>query len=431
MLMKMPDAVLRQPGDMAPWWVVAYVACLPLPGIAEAILVLGALFTIARLLQLRAVGQATRLLTAEAWGLTSLLFLAYWVPQLIAAVDALDPGKAFGKSLSALRYLPFMWMVAIAVATPARRRITLGGMAVLAGLWCLDALVQPLWGGSLLAGALDGVRQGLGGSPLCPLDEVQAVGRFNGIFTECNPKLGQVLAALSPFVLLPLARGRGWWASGVLALGVVVMLTGSRAAWISYGLVVVMCGMRIIGWRGLAVLGCGGVLAACLLAWSVPGIGARIDATRVALEGTTAGADAALAGRGRIWSGALCMVAAHPINGVGVRGFRHAWEGCDPAPDAPAAWGEGPALHAHQLLLEILSETGLVGLLLWLAGAALAIRAWRYADAAARQRAQPAAIAASVALFPLNTHLAVYSAFWGGMILLLVALYAGSIAARK
>jgi len=33
-------------------------------------------------------------------------------------------------------------------------------------------------------------------------------------------------------------------------------------------------------------------------------------------------------------------------------------------------------------------------------------------------------------LFPFNTHLAFYSAFWGGLTLLLVALYAGSLLSR-
>jgi hypothetical protein len=33
-------------------------------------------------------------------------------------------------------------------------------------------------------------------------------------------------------------------------------------------------------------------------------------------------------------------------------------------------------------------------------------------------------------VFPLNTHLAFYSTFWGGVTLLLAALYAGSLLGR-
>ncbi|MDQ3038941.1 MAG: hypothetical protein M3R16_03950, partial [Pseudomonadota bacterium] len=84
-----------------------------------------------------------------------------------------------------------------------------------------------------------------------------------------------------------------------------------------------------------------------------------------------------------------------------------------------------------QIVLEVLSETGVSGLLLWLGGAAMALRAWRYADRMARERARPAMLALAVSVFPFNTHLAVYSTFWGGFVLLLAALYAGSLLNRE
>ena len=71
----------------------------------------------------------------------------------------------------------------------------------------------------------------------------------------------------------------------------------------------------------------------------------------------------------------------------------------------------------------------LLGLLLWLGGAALAWRAWRFASPEGRERARAPALALLVTVFPLNTHLAFYSTFWGGLTLLLAALYAGSLLA--
>lgn len=419
-----------RPGDKALWWVLAYVALLPLPGPAEVVLAAGAIFACVRLLQLRRQGGIAPLLSAEAWGLTCLLFLAYWLPQLLAAVDALDPGKAVGKAFSALRYLPFMWLVAIAVATAPRRRRLFTGLAVLALVWSLDALLQALLGSSPLFWSLDQLRTAVTGSPLCPPSEVQAVGRFNGVFSECNPKLGQVLAVLSPFLLLLAGKRRLLWCALALLCGLAVLLAGARAAWLSYGLVLLLSGHAVLGRRAVLALAAAGVAAVLLAAVLVPSVGERLQATAGLFSGQAQATDNALAGRGRIWSGAMCMVAGHPLNGVGVRGFRHAWDACDPAPQQPAAWGEGPALHAHQLVLEILAETGVLGLLCWLAGAALAIRAWRFAPAPARQRALPAAIAIAVAVFPFNTHLAVYSAFWGGITLMLAALYVGALQAR-
>ena len=96
--------------------------------------------------------------------------------------------------------------------------------------------------------------------------------------------------------------------------------------------------------------------------------------TTLALTAQPAGVDAALSGRSRIWSAALCMVREHPVNGVGARGFRDAFPACDPQPGSAGGLGRrAPALHAHQIVLEVLSETGVIGLLLWLAGAALAL----------------------------------------------------------
>ena len=121
------------------------------------------------------------------------------------------------------------------------------------------------------------------------------------------------------------------------------------------------------------------------------------------------------------------MIDAHPVNGVGIRGFRDAYAQYAAKDDFWLAHGQKGALHAHQIVLEILSETGLVGLVLWLMGLALAIRAWRWSLPAARTRARVPALALVVTAFPLNTSLAFYSTFWGGAFLLLLALFAGAL----
>ena len=83
-----PVASPAPPLKWAPAWVIACVAAWPAPGIAEGVLVLGALVTVVRLLQLRARGDASALLSAQAWALTSVLFFAYWMPQLLSVLDA-------------------------------------------------------------------------------------------------------------------------------------------------------------------------------------------------------------------------------------------------------------------------------------------------------------------------------------------------------
>ncbi len=415
----------------APFWVLAYVALWPLPGIAQGVLSLGALIAIGRLLYVRFRGGGA-LLSAQAWALTSVLFFAYWLPELFAAVDAIDRLEAFREVAVDLRFLPFLWLAAAAVADARGRRISFVGIAIVVGVWTLDALIQAISGVSPIFAGLDAGKLAVSGHGFCTDAEVSALDRLSGAFGPCNLKLGVVLASLSPFALYAAARafGKPGWFLAAATLGAAVLLAGSRASWIAYGVVLLFSGWRMLGRRRLlAVFAFGAALLAVLFFVS-PQVRERIERTTHALTADAQGMDSALSGRGRIWGAALCMARTHPINGVGPRGFRDAFPACDPEPGTIAEWGLGPAFHAHQIVLEILSETGAIGLLLWLAGAALARRAWRYAEPAAREAAYPAMLALAVTVFPFNTHLAFYSSFWGGVVLLLAALYAGSLLGR-
>jgi len=414
----------------APAWVLTFVALWPAPGYAEAVMVLGALAAIVRLLMARFRGSA-RLLSGPAWALTSVLFFAYWLPQLISSVDAVDHGRAFRESLVDLRYLPFLWLVAAAVANARGRRTTFVGLAVIFAIWTLDALLQAASGTSPLFWGIDQLKQLISGRSMCPAQATAVVDRLSGILGPCNLKLGVVLASMAPFVLFAAGRrfGMAGWLVAAAAVGIAVLLAGARAAWLTYALVLVFSGWRLLGWKRLLTVFAFGVLSLVVLNLVSPQFNERIERTARALAADEQGVDIALSGRGQIWRAALCMVREHPVNGVGARGFRRAFLDCDPAQGAGGAWGDGPALHAHQILLEVASETGVVGLLLWLAGAALAWRAWRFATVQARERARPAMLALAVTVFPLNTHLAFYSTFWGGLTLMLAALYAGSLLA--
>ncbi|MFD0740043.1 O-antigen ligase family protein [Lysobacter koreensis] len=415
----------------APAWILAYVALWPAPGYAEGVLVLGALVAIFQLLAVRFRG-GTQLLSGPAWALTSVLFFAYWLPELVSSFDAIDRNQALLQTLEDLRYLPFLWLAAAAVASPQGRRTTFGGLAVIVGVWTVDALLQAVTGTSPLFFGIDSIKQAISGRGMCNAVETAQVDRLSGVLGPCNLKLGVVIASLSPFALYAAARrfGAGGWMAAAAAVGLVVLLAGSRASWITYALVLVLSGWRLLGWKKLLAVFAFGALTLAVLSLASSQVRERMQRTTHALAADQEGVDTALSGRGRIWGAALCMARTHPVNGVGARGFRDAFPACDPAPGEKAAWGEGPAFHAHQIVLEVLSETGGFGLLLWLAGVALAWRAWRFADAAARERARPAMLALAVTVFPFNTHLAFYSTFWGGLTLLLAAVYAGSLLAR-
>lgn len=351
--------------------------------------------------------------------LALVLFACYWLPTLLSAFGAVEPGKTWSTIATTLRFLPFALFVTWALRDAARWPALVAAAAIVASLWGLDAWVQMATGYSL-GGAAEKER-------------------VSGIFGAGNLKLGPVLATLSPFVLLA-ARARSGWRGLVVAfllLAAPILLAGSRAAWLSYALVGVLLAWhetrnprRFLG-ACVALALCIGALAA--FAWHDSArFGARIERSLRALQGTEAAIDEASAGRLRIWRTALAMSAAHPLTGVGVRGFRYAYPDYA-APDdrfVDRASDTG-ASHAHQIVLEVLSETGVAGLLCWIAGAWFALHAWWRADAAARARAFAPALALAAMCFPLNTHLAFYSAWWGLLFWWLLALYCAALGARE
>lgn len=410
----MNPSSLESPGfRWTPYVVLAFVALWPTVGPAEAVLSLGALTSLA-ILALRRFRNGTALLSREAWALITALFLCYWLAEAFSAFDAVDRARAWRETLLDLRYLPFLWLVGMAVATARGRRIVFTGLGLIATLWALDGAIQAVTGWSL-------------GGP-------NSSDRLSGIFGAGNLKLGLILATLSPFALDMAARRLhvpGWLAMAML-LGTVILLAGSRASWLVFALVLLGSGWHRFGRKRLlaSMLASVAVVAALAFAFS-PQFESRIERSLAMLSGDRAGMDEALSGRMSIWHAALGMVADHPVNGVGVRGFREAYPRYAAEDDFWLAHGQAGALHAHQVVLEVLSETGALGLLLWIMGAALAWRAWRWSVPPARRRAVVPGLALAVTAFPFNTSLAFYSTFWGGAFLLLLALFAGALFALQ
>lgn len=344
----------------------------------------------------------------------ALLWLCYAAAAAISAFDAVDAPKSWGTALATLR-LPALGLYALLVLrTSALHERFRDGVALVVLVWLLDAWLQALTGWSA------------GGAP-----EAE---RISGLFGSDNLKLGPVLATLSPFVLLAARRRygpRGLAAAFALVL-IPVLLAGSRASWFAFALVAL-----VLLWRetrrplrfaaALAVFGLA-IGAAGTVAWyASDAFEARLQRTLQAFDGSPRELDFALAGRAQIWHTASAMIAAHPVNGVGVRGFRHAYAQYAATGDTFVQPDGSGAAHAHQLVLEVLSETGAIGLALWLLAVAVALRAWRRAGAAQREAALAPGLALVAMAFPLNTHLAFYSAWWGLLFWWLIAVYCAAL----
>jgi len=351
-------------------------------------------------------------LSREAWLMTLVFFLAYWLPELFSAFDAINAKRAWREVLFDLRYLPFLWLIALSVSNEKGRQLIFSGLAIISLFWALDGMMQVLTGFSL-GGAM-------------------TEDRLSGIFGSDNLKLGLVLAALSPFTLdWANKRGGVWaWCGVALLVGTVVLWAGARAGWVMFGLVILISGWQVLGRKRLLLFFFASTLVLLLSYFASPELRARFERTETALAGETGGVDHALSGRISIWKTALKITTDHPVNGVGVRNFRDVYKQYADKDDPFISADQQGAYHAHHWLLEVLSETGVIGLLCWMAGFFAMWRAWQWSPPKARQLAFVPMLACVVVAFPLNTHLAFYATFWGGCWLLLLALYAGCLGAR-
>ncbi|MFB9068384.1 O-antigen ligase family protein [Pseudofulvimonas gallinarii] len=389
-------------------WLV--LALLPVGRIAELPLLAGAGWGVLLLFR-----DARALWRLPGVRLALGLFACYWLPSLLSAFDAVAPEKTWTQVAAHMRYAPFAVFAVATMRDAAQWQWLLRASALLLGLWIVDAWLQAFTGASL-GGRMDGDR-------------------LSGIFGADNLKLGGVVATLSPLLLAFLQQRLGWrgvFIGAVVAAGV-ILLAGARAAWLVYALVLAGVCLRPFAGRARRAL----VMLAALLAaaaalgyaayLSSPLFAARVDRTLLLVSSEADDVDHALAGRLPIWRTARDMALAHPFNGVGVRGFRHDYLQ-HAAADDPWREQQG-ALHPHQLVLEVATETGLPGLVGWLFGVALLWRGVRRVTPAARLRAWPPLLALAAMCFPLNTHYAFHSSWWGlffwwVLVAVLVALHA-------
>jgi len=343
----------------------------------------------------------------------SVLFLLFWLPMAASLAGAVDPRASLQTVLLYPRfYFAGLFIVATLSRSWAQERL-LRGLAWLLAFWVADALVQAVVGYDLF------------GFKYFPT-------RANGIFGAHHLRLGVVLGPLAALLFVHAARrwSRSAQALVLAATAVTVLLSGSRAAWIM--LAVAILGQLAIAWREtrrvpwkpMVVAAVVVMVLAPVAYYKVAGFSERIQRSLLILKGDRQSVDEAISLRLPIWTTSIRMIEHHPLFGVGVRGYRYAYpQYAQPGDVFVAPDGETGANYAHQELLEAASEAGAIGLIgfvLFLAGL---LGMWRRAHAPRRRTMEPYGLALLAALFPLNTHMAVYSSFWGQIIWWLVALY--------
>jgi O-antigen ligase len=328
----------------------------------------------------------------------SVLFLCLWVPIVLSVPDSLWFKKTLSTAISYPRiYLAGIYLIWMLREDLARQRL-LKLSAWLLLFWVFDALVQAVVGYDLLGYAYPE--------------------RLNGLFGLHDWKLGITLAMLSPVVWEYVSRHGAKWQLALAWLGTaaVVLLASNRQSWIVFAVATLLWGWTYARRLGLhpvkllAPLALAAVIAGAGAYQAYPKFAQRVDQSVAALDFSYESLDAASSFRMHLWSNAVTVLENHPINGAGVRSYRYAYAQYAEAGD-PHVSPEGIGMfYAHQLLLEVGSEAGVIGLAGLLAFFVVFLRAGR--GLSDHPMAWVAWLGALAWLFPVNTHTALYSAYW-------------------
>jgi O-antigen ligase len=350
--------------------------------------------------------------------LFTLLFVCIWFPMLISFPDSYDLEKSAGTVLTFIRlYLSGLFVIWV-MSNQEQASLLIKLLAGLTAFWVVDALFQAATGHDFFGYA-------------------QIPSRLNGVFGERQLRLGNALPVLAPFLILALRKRAALMLLATVMSGAVVILAGSRGGWVSFGLVCVWLILSETQRRGVPLWKAGVVaaligLVGTFAAFENPGVKQRLDQTLLLFSGDEAKIDQALSSRWTLWKDAFAMIDAHPVNGVGVRAFRYAYpefaQPDDPFLSINEASGRPTgAFYSHQIILEVTTETGLIGL----AGLGLfyflLVRHWRLASQERRIQSLPFAMGLLAWVFPFNTHPSFYTAQWSVLIWLMIALLCASL----
>ena len=355
------------------------------------------------------------------------VFAAIWLPMLLSLPSAVAFDHSATVTAEYVRFFFFglgiMWLLS---DPRCRRRLTIA-VFVVAAFWTVDALFQALAGFNFL------------GYDLNPR-------RLQGIFYP-RYRLGVASACLAPIwfegwrliaartenrLIIPLAL------LAALALPAVVLLSGSRSAWLMLGAAISLYSIWLVflahraGRIKITIVVIGLMVGAIVAtAASDEGFRSRFAVSSEIFSGDFKSADKATAHRLSIWKPAVAMFSENPATGIGPRGYRYAFGQYAEADNFWRLRKERGATHPHLQWLEIAAEAGLVGvigliIILFLI-ARLSLLYLRESNSVALMWT----LSLALVWLPTNVHSAMYAGYWASTGWWTVSIAAVFLLARK
>ncbi|MBK5970230.1 MULTISPECIES: O-antigen ligase family protein [Thiorhodovibrio] len=334
----------------------------------------------------------------------SAVFACLWLPMLLSIPDSESLGVS---AVAAARYLMYLlaayiWMHAYARHEGARA--LLGGAFAVLLLWTADTVFQLITGVNFFGQA--------------PFEGQRITGMM-------GTRVTLVLAIMSPVFFHAVLRFGSWKRPLVLLLFpylLVILYGGTRVAWVllllsilSYSVVLWAMGLRkALRWGALslAVMAVVASLAVAQTDW----LKERIVQVDGLFSGDYAQINVALSDRLPHWVGAMRMYEANPINGIGVKSYKHSYP--DYAPEDELTRGQ-----PHLFLLEVAAETGTIGVIGFAIFHLLVIGMVIWLLRRQAYDAVPWGIALILAAFPLSATLELYAHFMSAFVFYLAMVF--------
>ena len=340
----------------------------------------------------------------------STVFLLLWLPMWLSLLHAFS----IQSTLTAIGWFSLMYLAGLAVIAglqqSAYRTLFVRGVSWIIVLWLLDSVIQYLFGTDLL---------GIAKTP---------EGRITGMFTDLHQ--GILMLAVLPAIFYSLQSRRAWLAWGILlGAGVAVALSGARGYLYIYGLLLMLGVWRQQpGWKVWVLVLSLPLLVAIFSSLLNPQlIKTKLEATQAITANNQSlfeRANHALSYRLNLWETGLHMWQAEPLTGIGSNNYKRAYKQYSSRADDPFITNP---THSHNIYVEWLAETGIVGGLGLVAIMGLCIRWFRQAAAVCQQQAWPYALPLMVIYFPVNTTQPMLVPWWFPVLMLLVCAFIASL----
>jgi len=339
-------------------------------------------------------------------------FLCLWLPLLISLPDAVNIHHS---SKTVLPYLRFffagVFIISALSKDQQRSNLIVSSVFIIVTVWCIDASIQFFSGHNLL------------GFPYIAFQGI------TGMFYPRNT-ISHICSILSGFcffyIFLNFNKKR-WLVISLIPLFFIVLLSGRRAAWVmlalsSFGFFIYMylCSQN----KKMILKTTAVITFAITLSLSSTIIlhkptNDRFNTTLGLFSNNFETIDSATAGRLSLWKVGFTIFKSNPVNGIGPRGYRHVFHEYSSTDNY---WfTDPPQTHPHLLILEIMAETGAIGLFGYLTLLFFLIKG--AINRKALKSELPYLLPVLVAIFPFNAHMAFYGSIWSSMTWLLISLY--------